>query len=113
MEYLTLSEVARSAPGKPTTNCIWRWCRKGVKARTGQRVHLDHVRVGGKVLVPRDAPDRFFKALANADAAHFSRDSAQPSRPPRPDRRTVRGRTALQRQRAIQRAEKRLASAGS
>ena len=47
--YLTLTEAAKLAPTRPSANAVWRWCRRGVKARSGKRVHLGHIRVGGRV----------------------------------------------------------------
>lgn len=44
-QYITLTEVANITPGRPSTNCVWRWCRRGVKSRTGERIHLQHVRM--------------------------------------------------------------------
>ncbi len=34
-DYITLTEATKIAPGRPSTNCIWRWCRRGVKGCTG------------------------------------------------------------------------------
>ncbi len=45
--YITLTAAAKMVPSRPSVNCIWRWCRKGVLARGGQRVRMQHVRIGG------------------------------------------------------------------
>lgn len=48
-EHLTLSQAARLAPGRPSANCVWRWCREGVKSKSGERVRLKHMRFGGRI----------------------------------------------------------------
>lgn len=68
---LTLSQAARIAPGAPTPNCIWRWCRRGVIARSGDRVRLQHVRIGGKLFTTARWLDEFGRRLAEADAEYF------------------------------------------
>ena len=49
-EHITLSQAAKLAPGRPSSNCVWRWCREGVKAASGTRVRLGRLR-------PRDPPE--------------------------------------------------------
>ena len=39
---ITLTEAAKITPGRPSTNCLWRWCRRGVLSRGGERVRLEH-----------------------------------------------------------------------
>ena len=68
---LTLSEASRLVPGRPNHSSLWRWCRKGVLARNGQRVHLEHRRFGGRIFTSAQALDRFSKQLADADLEHF------------------------------------------
>jgi hypothetical protein len=53
-DYITLGEAAKIAPGRPSANCVWRWCRKGVLSRAGQRVRLRHVRIGGKIITKQE-----------------------------------------------------------
>lgn len=81
---LTISEAANECPRRTSATSIWRWARKGLKARTGERVHLRHVRVGGMVMIPRDALGEFFQSLADADAEHFDR---RPTLTPKPQAR--------------------------
>ncbi|MCW5756717.1 MAG: DUF1580 domain-containing protein [Phycisphaeraceae bacterium] len=45
-------------------SAIWRWCRKGVRG-----VHLDHVRIGGRIFTSAEALNRFANALAEVDLA--------------------------------------------
>lgn len=74
--YLTLSEAAHTLPGRPHTSTLWRWARRGVMARTGERVWLDHARFGGRVFTTRVWLQEFGQRLADADLTHFeSRDS--------------------------------------
>lgn len=96
-ERLTLSQAARIAPGSPTPNCVWRWCRRGVLARAGGRVRLQHVRIGGKLFTTARWLDEFGQRLADADAAYFEIADPEPcveraagSTPPRRSARTRR-----------------------
>lgn len=75
-QRITLTEVAKTTPGRPTANCIWRWCRRGVLARNGERVRLEHVRLGGRIFTTRRWLDEFGRALAEADARYFSRSQS-------------------------------------
>ena len=68
---LTLSQAARIAPGSPSPNCVWRWCRRGVLARSGERVRLQHVRIGGKLFTTARWLNEFGRCLAEADATYF------------------------------------------
>lgn len=69
--YLTLKEAARLAPGTPSASAVWRWCRKGLKARDGSQVTLKHVRVGREVYTSAAWLHAFFEAVATADQSHF------------------------------------------
>ena len=73
-EHITLTEVAKISPGRPSTHCLWRWCRRGVLARSGQRVRLEHLRIGGKIFTTGRWVEDFGKALAQADARYFNLD---------------------------------------
>jgi hypothetical protein len=70
-ELVTLTQAAKLAPGRPSTNAMWRWCRKGIQSRGGDRIRLEHVRLGGRVYTRADWIIAFGKKLAEADAAHF------------------------------------------
>lgn len=70
-EHLTMAQAARISPGHPSPNCIWRWCRKGVKSRSGERVHLQHVRLGGIIYTTAEWVEEFGRRLAEKDASHF------------------------------------------
>ena len=118
-ELITLTEAAKITPGRPSTNCLWRWCRRGVLSRGGERVRLEHRRIGGKIFTAPDWLDEFGRKLAEADTRHFDQceeaaaDAAareQPvsgrrgrSQPPRPGREDLH---------AVQDAEQELDQAG-
>jgi len=103
---ITLAEVAKLVPGRPAASTIWRWARKGVKARNGQRVRLQHVRFGGRVFVMRAAVDQFAAELAAADCDGFDSQDERKINP------APKSRTARQRERAIAKAEDELAKDG-
>jgi len=94
-EYITLTQAANLAPGRPSTNCLWRWCRRGVLSRGGERVRLQHVRVGGVIYTTVHWLAEFGRTLAEADTRYFdlcaSAAEAAQAREPR---------TARQRRRA-------------
>ena len=103
--HLTLGQAANRSPGRPSANAVWRWCRKGILSRSGKRIRLNHVRVGGRIFTDPESLDRFFVEVAEADAAHFDAAIAQAdhcSRPISPSRR----------QREIERTERELQDAG-
>lgn len=70
-ELITLTEAAKIAPGRPSTNAMWRWCRRGVLSRGGERVRLRHVRVGGQLFTRLEWLEEFGAKLAEADARYF------------------------------------------
>jgi hypothetical protein len=70
-DYITLTEAAKIAPGRPSANCIWRWCRRGVLARGGERIRLQHARVGGMIYTTAAWLEEFGRRLAEADAKYF------------------------------------------
>lgn len=66
-DYLTLAEAARLTPRRPTAGTLWRWARRGVRARDGRSIRLRHVRVGGRVYTTEQWLHEFFAELAAAD----------------------------------------------
>lgn len=109
--YVTLTEIANIAPGRPKTNCIWRWCRKGVMSRSGERVRLKHVRIGGMIYSTRQWLDEFGRRLAEADERYFDLvDAAQRGDSAR--RRRKETRTEESRRLAIEDADRELRAAG-
>lgn len=98
-ELLGLAQAAAQCPkvdGKrPHASSLWRWMRVGCRG-----VHLEHVKVGRRVVTTREALEEFFRATAQA--------SLQPAQLPLP----AKGRTPAQRQHAMDQARKRLAANG-
>ena len=102
--YLNLTEAAKLCPGRPHTASVWRWCRKGIKARSGEQVRLNHVRAGSRIFIKPDALDDFFRRVAEADAQHFD-ETANPVPVTKP-------RSNKRRNKSISDAKKVLAVAG-
>lgn len=114
-EYLTLTQAANVAPGRPTTNCLWRWCRKGVVSRSGHRVRLRHIRAGGKIFTKAEWVEEFGRTLAEADAEYFDLadaavEAARAAEPPQPRRR--RPRSDGQRREALSELDRQLQAEG-
>lgn len=76
-DYLKLSEVAKLLPGRPSTICLWRWCRNGLTTRTGVKVRLAHIRVGRNLMTTREDCNAFFEAVAAEDVQHFDTGKVQ------------------------------------
>lgn len=115
-EHITLSQAAKLAPGRPSSNCVWRWCREGVKAASGTRVRLKHVRFGSRIFTTRQWLNDFGLALAQADTAHFQRDENAPAtrqqtKPKPPSNRARRAASDDARRRHLE-AERELEEAG-
>jgi Protein of unknown function (DUF1580) len=105
-DYITMTEAAKCSPGRPHISTIWRWARKGVKARNGSRINLEHIRAGGRLFTTEASLERFFKAVAEADQGYFMREPVTVTYP------KSRQRTARQREKDIAEAEKALDRAG-
>ncbi|MBI5725053.1 MAG: hypothetical protein HZA50_13915 [Planctomycetes bacterium] len=106
-EHLTLAEAARSLPRSVSPNCVWRWCRKGVKSRSGGRVNLEHVRIGGVIYTKLAWLEEFGRRLAQADAEHFSQPEIE--QPSTGRRKTV---SQSRRQERLAQVERELTEAG-
>ena len=70
-ELITLSNAAKLCPGRPSASAIWRWCRRGVKSRSGRRIYLRHLRSGCRLFTSRQWLEDFRQALTDADLPHF------------------------------------------
>ena len=101
-DYLSLSEAAKIAPGRPHVSAVWRWCRLGIVTRAGGRVFLKHLRAGGRVFTAAQWLDDFFVALQAGDLEHFSRPENEGVKLPK-------ARRPKARQRAVERARAELA----
>jgi len=87
---LTLTEAAKTLPGRVALSTIWRWMQRGVRG-----VRLQTVLVGGLRYTSREALQRFVEATTAAA-----------------DGQPIPARTSRQRQKAIEQAERELAKAG-
>ena len=67
LHLLTLTAAAKLLPHHPHPSAIWRWARRGLRARNGSIIRLEHVRLGGKIYTTEAALEAFGKALAEAD----------------------------------------------
>jgi hypothetical protein len=118
-KHITLTEAAKITPGRPSTNCLWRWCRRGVLSRSGERIRLEHVRIGGKIFTTAQWVEQFGKALAEADASYFDLEEQSTEAPtphsrtcPRTQRRRPTSRHIQRRQSAHDQANRELEEAG-
>ena len=113
-EYMSITQVAKIAPGRPSTNCVWRWCRRGVKSRTGERIRLEHVRMGGIIFTTTAWLAEFGRRLAEADARYFDLAEAAAAANRIPGRRRACSQSRIEqtRRRAIEDAERELDAAG-
>ena len=107
-DYITLAEASHRAPGRPHISTIWRWCRNGIKSRGGERIHLKHVRVGGRIFTTEDWLSIFFEDVARADAEFYARNTNTS-----PVQRRPRRRTDAERKKAIAEAEAYLKANGA
>jgi len=83
-KYITLAQAGRDAPGQPHASAVWRWARKGIKSRSGNRVRLQHARIGGRVFTTVAWLEAFWADLARVDAQYFdAKVAAAESLPPR------------------------------
>jgi len=89
-QLLTLSQAARSLPGKVNVSTLWRWYQRGCRG-----VRLETVVIGGRRYTSKEALERF------AAATTAARNGEQPT-----------SRTSKQRQRATDTANFELEKAG-
>ena len=75
LRYITLAQAATvlldlsGKAVKPLT--IWTWCRKGIRSRSGERVHLRHARLGNSLFTTPRWLEEFGLRVAEADAKYF------------------------------------------
>jgi hypothetical protein len=62
-----LGAAARLVSVHPAT--LTRWCHRGAKTPTGERVHLEHVRLPGRIMTTEAAVHRFLTAIGTATPA--------------------------------------------
>ncbi|MFH1418783.1 MAG: hypothetical protein ABII12_10935 [Planctomycetota bacterium] len=66
-EYITLTQAAKATPGHVSSASVWRWARKGLRARNGEIIRLRHIRIGGRVYTKREWLEQFHEYVAEAD----------------------------------------------
>ena len=80
-ESISLADAARLIPNRSSPNTVWRWCRRGLKLRNGERIRLSYTQVGGRIFTtPADVVE-FLERVTVADAEFFG----QEARPDTPD----------------------------
>jgi hypothetical protein len=99
---LSLPQAARLIPpgrsGKKThVSTLLRWLSRGAPGPDGDHVRLEAIRVGQRWMTTRESLQRFFERLTPVD------QDVEPLAPPR---------TATQREKAVDRASRRLEKAG-
>jgi hypothetical protein len=65
-----LNEVIPDAQYNPTT--LWRWMKDGRLSESGERVFLEHARLGRKFVSSKQALGRFAQRLADRRTAPFN-----------------------------------------
>lgn len=58
---LTISQAAKSLPGRPHTSTLWRWVNRGVR-----NYRLETCMIGGRRFTSQEALARFFRRLSGA-----------------------------------------------
>lgn len=96
-------KAAKIIPGRPSSDTVWRWMTKGVKLPNGERLRLDHIRVGGKLFTTETNVRDF---IAANTAAHVAAADA----PPPVKSKTVRRVPQTRRQKQIADARRELSS---
>ena len=81
-EIISLATAAKMLPGSrgakhvsPAT--MFRWCSDGITSAAGERVRLEHIRAGGRLLTTKQAMMRFLEALTAVPDAAPVRSPAQ------------------------------------
>jgi hypothetical protein len=92
---ITLNEAARIAPGRPHMATVYRWCFEGCRG-----VRLEYERVGRRIYTSQEALRRFIERMTALDDERRVEDEPVKPRKPR------------QREAAVSRADRDLASAG-
>lgn len=110
--YLTMAEAARHYPRPISGVSVWRHARKGVRCRDGSRVHLRHIRQGGRLLTTADDVRTFCAEVAQRDMAHYAERDAERDRAHPATSASPRASTDADRQRRVERAEARLRARG-
>jgi len=73
---LTLAEAGKMFPKRISPTSMWRYCIEGYKARDGEPIKLEHVRMGRQIFVTVDAIETFMKTVAEREAAFYRQAGA-------------------------------------
>ena len=81
-QYLSMAKAARHCPGTngrphPHPSALFRWCRHGLKSRSGRHVRLKHVRCGRGLYTTVEWLHGFFDELATSDLGYFQGDEEE------------------------------------
>jgi hypothetical protein len=79
----SFAEAAKRLPmlrgGKSVNpSTVWRWTKRGVRARNGVRVRLESIKIGGTCCVSDEAILRFIHALSADELVAPTRSPAPP-----------------------------------
>lgn len=66
-EYITLSQANLLLPIKLSVGTLWKWCRHGIRSKSGTRIRLRHSRFGGRIYTKAVWVEEFGERLAAAD----------------------------------------------
>ena len=80
-DLISLTEASKIVPRRPTVSTLWRWARKGLRARDGQLIRLEHRRIGARVYTTASWLSDFFARCTAADQAYFAAADAGVSAP--------------------------------
>jgi hypothetical protein len=98
--FLSLRDAAKALSGEGIEvryGTLWRAARLGTVARSGERVRLRCVRVGGRILIRLAWLHEYAAQLAEADLAHFQKPATSGESRPLPGRGLPRTPTRLDR----------------
>ena len=98
-QQLTLSDASKIVPGCPHASTLWRWSRQGLHG-----IRLEYLKIGRRIVTSREALDRFFQRVTEADQAAYAKTHPIASRQSSPSN--------AQHNKALAAAEKELAEAG-
>ena len=104
-------ELPKRAGRKLHPSTGWRWCRRGI-ARGATKVTLEYCRIGRNIYTTKEALNRFFARLADADRDEDSSPIERAAAQCRTPVTTGKPRSAKRRAEDIARARRELAAAG-
>jgi hypothetical protein len=77
--HLTMAEAAATLRDVNAA-AVWRWCRYGIRSRSGEQLYLRHIRVGVRLYTTQSWLEQFSAEVAEADMAHFRKGPRPPRR---------------------------------